>query len=38
MMIVSAEDIEFLDSMRAETRKEGRPMVRRRFAKESENA
>lgn len=37
-MIVSAQDIEFLDSMCAETRKEGGPMVRRRFAKESENA
>lgn len=38
MMIVSAEDIEFLDSMCAGTRKEGRPMVRRRFSKESESA
>lgn len=37
-MIVSAEDIEFLDSMCAKTKKEGRPMIRRRFSKESENA
>lgn len=38
MMVLSAEDTEFLDSMCVETRKEGRPMIRRRFAKESENA
>ena len=38
MTIVSADDIGFTSSSCAETWKEGRMTVRRRFIKESENA